>query len=130
MLRVKLPPIQQDSNSPHLHVSSSTANREHREHEGTLDPYRDHVRTVLGMLIDPPGLDQWLGAHSDLLARGQVLIRRIDAAWDGPLHKFDRVLEQLAAFHRQLCTQYQTRLQKPAQGVLEGPQDVDTEGRA
>jgi hypothetical protein len=130
MLRVQLPPIPQDNNFPHLHVSSPTPNREHREHEGTLDPYRDHVRRVLGTLIDPPGLDQWLGARSDLLSGGRVLIRCIDAAWGGPLHKFDRELEKLAAFHRQLCTQYQTRLQKPAQGVLEGPQDVDTEGRA
>src|SRR2546426_6220851 len=55
---------------------------------------KERVRAVLGSLVDPPGLDQWLNRErADLLARGRTLVQQVDAAWGAPLGEFERSLE-------------------------------------
>jgi hypothetical protein len=124
MLRVQLPPV------PHV---SSLANRHVpllREKPGTagtlgttqLRARRDRMRAVLGAIVDPPGLAEWLnGERLDLLTRGRALVKQIDTAWGGPLEKFELALNNLAAYHAECRREYQLDLQKSAEGVLEGP---------
>src|SRR6266851_1572775 len=45
----------------------------------------DRVRAVLGALVDPTGLSDWVKAERpDLTTRGWELTQQIDAAWCAP----------------------------------------------
>ncbi len=88
-----------------------------------LSGRRERVRAVLGALIDPPGLSDWVEAERpDLTTRGCELTQQIDAAWCAPPAEFERALERLAAHHADCCREFGVRQGKPASGVLEDHQ--------
>ncbi len=90
-----------------------------------LAPRADRVRAVLGAIIDPSGLSDWVKAERvDLTARGLELTQQIDAAWCAPLAEFERALERLTAHHAECCREFGVRQEKPISRFLEGHQDT------
>jgi hypothetical protein len=85
----------------------------------------ERVRAVLGVLVDPPGLSDWVKAErADLTTHGWELTQKIDAAWCAPLAEFERALERLAAHHAECCREFGVRQGKPISRFLEGRQDT------
>jgi hypothetical protein len=90
----------------------------------------ERVRAVLGALVDPPGLSDWVKAERpDLTARGSKLAQDIDATWCSPLGEFEWAVERLAAHHAQCCREFGACEEKPTRRVLEGRRDTER-GRA
>ena len=81
----------------------------------------ERVRAVLGALVDPPGLSDWVKRErADLTTRGWELTQQIDAAWCAPLAEFERALERLAAHHAECCREFGVGQEKPDNRFLEG----------
>jgi len=86
---------------------------------------KERVRAVLGSLVDPPGLSDWVKAECpDLTTHGWELAQQIDAAWCAPLAEFERALERLAEHHGECCREFGVRQGNPASGFLEGRRDT------
>jgi len=90
---------------------------------------RQRVRAVLGALVDPPGINDWVKAERpDLITRGWEFTQQIDAAWCAPPAEFERALERLAAHHAECCREFEVRQENPASRFLEGRRDAGRGG--
>jgi hypothetical protein len=127
MLSVQLPPLQEDPKPPLMQPSSPLEKREHREQLGMAQKCRNRAQEILRALgPDLPGQAEWIkNERTDLLSRGQELWQQAEAAFCGPVDKFDQALARFAAHYWETSELYRTYLQNHPQRFLEGRRDPE-----